>query len=200
MKKYFVIALLVLFGVAGNAQVQEKIEQILKLQVYIRQLEQGYAIVQKGLKVIGDIKSGHLSLDNDFFASLEMINPAIEGYGKVADIATMKQAVMEGDAAAAKKIKESGLFSLAELAYFKAVYSKLEGGCADISIEIDRVLMPSLLKMADDARIRQIDRLYELMREHYEFARSFSNDLHIQMLQRSRRRQEAATLRILLSN
>src|ERR1700738_1157725 len=97
MKKHCVCVMLGLIGSVCQAQDwKEKLEQILKLQVYIYQIEKGYAIAKKGLTTIGDIKKGHFSLDKNFFAGLQQINPQVKNYAKVADIITLNMAIVAG--------------------------------------------------------------------------------------------------------
>src|SRR5436190_21373731 len=62
------------------------LQQIAALQVYTQYLQKGYSIAKTGLTTIGNFKNGHFSLDKDFFASLENINPKIKKYSRVSDI------------------------------------------------------------------------------------------------------------------
>jgi len=186
-----------LLATVCQGQVETKIEQILKLQVYIAELEKGYSIVQKGLKVIGDIKAAHLSLDQDFFAALETVNPALKGFKKVADILVMRDEMMAECQQAVKIAGTSGDFTASELLYVRKVTTSLQDGCTDRVGQLNKILTFGTMKMSDDERLRNIDVCYEAMKERYEFIFSFVAELRFQSLLRKREKQGLGTLELL---
>jgi len=188
---------LLLLAAVCQGQVETKIEQILKLQVYIAELEKGYAIAQKGLKVIGDIKAAHLSLDQDFFARLEAVNPAIKGFTKVSDILVMRDEIVAECQDAVKIAATSGDYTANEQLYIRKVTTSLQDGCTDLVGQLNKVLSSGTLKMSDDERLRDIDVCYEAMKERYEFVFAFAKELRFQSLLRKREKQGLGTLELL---
>ncbi|MBB6324487.1 hypothetical protein FHS59_000102 [Algoriphagus iocasae] len=59
-------------------QTAYKMHQIVALQAYLRVAEKGYAIVQTGWKLAGDIRNGAFGQHRDYFSSLEMVHPLVK--------------------------------------------------------------------------------------------------------------------------
>src|SRR6185436_16805017 len=97
MKRIVIIILIVVSGASAysqtlaewtqqkKTQIQYLLDQIAANKVLIDYVEKGYAIAELGLTNIQDIKSGDFELHRDFFRSLEIVNPTIKGYVRVAD-------------------------------------------------------------------------------------------------------------------
>jgi len=199
------VLLLVILGlttsVAGHCQLfspnWEKIQQVAKLAVYIRQLEQGYEIARKGLAFIGAVKQGHFNLDQGFFAGLEAINPNIKGWDKVDAIALMQRETANQCQAAIEIAEKSGDFSADERMFVKNVTASLLNGCADISSRVSKVLSPAILKMSDDERLRILSECYGEMRDRYEFSFAFASEMKMQSLARQREKRGLGTIELL---
>lgn len=197
MKKVIVIAGLVLLAVSGYSQSQIKlyIQQIAANKVYIEYLQKGYSIAKKGLTTIGNIKNGHWSLDKDFFAGLENINPKVRHYAKVADIVALNIQIVKRYKQALKEARASDRFTGSELDYFGKVFTGLIDNCAVLVDELTLLLKASELKMSDDERIKRIDKLYTNMQDNYVFVQDFSGSMEIMTLQRDKEVNDAAVVK-----
>ncbi|MFT3948151.1 MAG: hypothetical protein QM763_14370 [Agriterribacter sp.] len=200
MKKVMIAGGMLLFSLCSQGQnktIKLYIQQIAANQVYIEYLQKGYRIAKNGLTTISNIKNGHWSLDKDFFAGLIGINPKIRNYTKVADIIALHITIARKSKTAMKQARSADLFNNSETSYFDKVFAALSEACTDLTDELTQILTPNKLTMSDDERIKRIDRLYSNMQDAYAFAESFSNDINVMALQRSKGLNEATTVRVL---
>jgi len=200
MKKGYIGFVLVLSVGVCYGQVTEKLKQIVKLRVYIAQLEKGYNVVERGLKTIGDIKNGHLVLDEGFFSGLKSINPNIRNYSKAADIVTMNYSILGQFNSTIVVVRSSKMYSVDEQVYINNVFKQLTAGCADIIADLNKIIIQGEFEMSDDERIRRIDLLFNGMLDRYSFCRFFSDEVKVLVLNKGRERRGAATLRLLNGN
>jgi hypothetical protein len=151
------------------------LEQIAKLELYLKEAQQGYAIAQTGLTTIGQIKKGDFDLHSLFFSTLKNVNPAIKGWGKVADIIAMQVEILQGCAQTLSAVTGSGNFNASDLKYVTAVYSNLKDLTAKDIDELTSLVTDGTWQMTDDDRMNRIDQLFNHVEGKYLFLRSFSN-------------------------
>lgn len=200
MKKVMIVwgmLLIVLCSQAQNKTIKLYIQQIAANKVYIEYLQKGYRIAKNGLTTISNIKNGHWSLDKDFFAGLKGINPKVRNYSKVADIIALNIKTIKQYKTAMKQVRSTVSFENGEINYFDKVFTVLLDDCMRVTDELTMLLTANELTMSDDERIKRIDLLYADMQDKYVFANSFSNDINVMALQRSKVLHEAATVRSL---
>lgn len=200
MKKVMIIwgmLLIVLCSQGQNKTIKLYLQQIAANQVYIEYLQKGYRIAKNGLTTISNIKNGHWSLDKDFFAGLKGINPKVRNYTKAADIITLSIKIARQYKVSIKQVRSIGSFDNEEINYFDKVFTVLLDDCVTVTDELTLLLTANELTMSDDGRIKRIDLLYADMQDKYIFANSFSNDINIMALQRSKELHEVATVRSL---
>lgn len=173
----FLLVLVMLPGARTTAQSMFTVmeEQIAKLGLYLKEAQQGYAIVQQGLTTIGQIKQGDFDLHSLFFSSLKNVNPAIKGWGKVADIVAMQVQILRGCAQNLSAIIAAGNFNASDLKYITAVYSNLKDLTTTDITELTGLVTDGTWQMTDDDRMNRIDRLFLRVQSKYVFLRSFSS-------------------------
>ena len=169
-------------------------EQIAKLELYLKEAKQGYAIAQSGLNTIAQIKQGDFDLHILFFGSLKTVNPAIKGWGKVADIIAMQVQIFQGAAGSLSTLTSSGNFTSADLGYIAAVYANLKDLTGKDIDELTSLVSDGLWQMTDDDRMGRIDQLFLQVESKYSFLRSFSNRLLAQSAIRSQQKTDLQTL------
>lgn len=180
---------------AQSSQIKLYLQQIAANQVYIEYLQKGYSIAKNGLTFIGKIKNGHFSLDKDFFASLENINPKIKNYAKLADIIAYNIRIVQQFKTALQQARQSDLFSPKELSYLESVFTNVTDGCMSVVDVLTVLITPSQVKMSDDERIKRIDELYDEMQDRYVFSNGFCSALQVQAIQRKKEVNDAVTLK-----
>lgn len=177
-----------------KTQTKYLVEQIAALQVYLEYVEKGYHLTRDGLTLIGDIKNGELGLHRGYFNSLKTVNPHIMKYPKIAAILSMQMDIINQQYSVRSSSKKSGQFSMDELDYIKKVFDNLEREAEKGLDELQLVLSDGKMKMTDDERITQVDKIYKSMRDKYSFAQSLSNKVKILIRQRKQGRKEAKDL------
>lgn len=173
-------------------------EQLAKLQLYLQELKQGYAIVQQGLTTIGDIKKGDFDLHSLFFNSLKDVNPAIKNWGKVADILAMQVQLVFGCGSSLQQAASSGNFTSSDLQYLAAVYSNLKTLTEKDIDELTSLLSDGDWQMTDDDRMARIDHLYKQVSDKYSFLRTFSSRVMAESNQRTQQRTNLQDLKKLI--
>ena len=194
--KIYILILSLVFSILANAQTlaewtQQKetqikylLDQIAANNVSIDYLEKGYELAKTGLNTIQNIKKGDFNLHRDFFGSLEIVNPKIKTYTKVADIIAYQVRIVKNISTTIKNLKESGQFNADELDYSKAVFENLLEECLKNVDELYLVITSGALQMTDDERIKRIDQLYTDMQDKYSFCQSFSEEHSVLAMQR----------------
>jgi hypothetical protein len=176
LKAFLLLALLVNASIAqAQSKTTEEIEQIAKLEILLKELQQGYAVVQKGLTTIAQIKKGDLDLHSLFFSSLSTVNPAIKNWEKVGDIIAMQVQIILGCTTTAGQIVSSGYFNSSDLTYVQAVYSNLKDLTVKDIDELTGILTDGQWQMSDDQRMSRIDQLFVRVSSKYTFLRSFAD-------------------------
>jgi len=194
--KIYILILSLVFSILANAQtlaewtqqkktqIQYLLDQIAANKVSIDYLEKGYEIARTGLNTIQNIKKGDFNLHLDFFGSLEIVNPKIKTYTRVADIIAYQVRIVKNISTTIKNLKESGQFNTNELDYSKAVFENLLDECVKNVDELYLVITSGALQMTDDERIKRIDQLYTDMQDKYSFCQSFSKECSVLAMQR----------------
>jgi hypothetical protein len=163
----------------------EMIDQIAGLQLYLAEAEKSYQIVHQGLSTIGEIKQGDLNLHQVFFNSLQLVNPEIRSYIKIADIITMQAEMLTEYKQYYRQASGSHLFTAAELSYMSTFYSAILGKTGDDISELTGILTDSNWQMDDAQRLDRIDRLYASVTAQYQTLQNFNNHIQVLALQKN---------------
>jgi len=194
MKKICLIAAFLLTYSSVFCQNDAKIQQILKLKIYLSWLKKGYDIVNKGLTLISDIKHGDFDLHHDYFNSLELVKPAVQSDAKITAIIAMQKQMLLAYKSYRTKILASGVFTAPEIAYLQQVFAGLLNEAAEDITALTNVVSDGQLQMKDDERIGRINQLYHDMTDKYEFLHDFGDQVQLQALQRQKGLQETQTI------
>jgi len=161
-----------------QSKVKIMLQQIADYEIALHELKNGYTTTQNGLNTIHTLKSGTYSLHTNYFTSLSTVAPSIKSNPKIRGIANLEQQVENTFDAAISWQKDKALLSKDELQYMQLVYSHLLEDCAKLIDELSLVVSDGKTQMSDQARIREIDKLYADMQEKYAFARSFTDNAY----------------------
>lgn len=176
----------------------EMLAQIAKLQLFITQAEKGYQLVRQGLKTIGDIKQGDFNLHQLFFTSLQLVNPEIRSYVKIADILTMQTSMLAAYHAGFEQVKAANLFSPSDIVYINSLYQAILGKNSDDIQELTAILTDGDWQMNDAQRLSRIDHLYENVTVQYQSLLQFNDRLHLLALQKKQNLQDLQNIAQLL--
>lgn len=151
------------------------LQQITRLEVTLQEAKQGYAIVQKGLSVIGDIKQGNFNLHNTYFSSLSSVKTPVKTYVRIADVIQMQLAILDDCRLTVAQLSPTNLYTAAELAYCSQVFAGLAEKTGRDMDELTNIISDGVWQMTDDQRIARIDALYKSVTQKYTFCQSFCN-------------------------
>ena len=202
MKKLITITLLALTTATVQAQTfdewfrQQKtqkeylVQQIAALQAYSGTLWQGYTLLRQGISTVHRSKNDDLGLHQDFFSSLQHVNPAIGQSAKVLDIIARQAAIQQDFGKTLLSLHQTGLLTSDELAYLKQVYENVLERCARDVEALWRIFTPGELELRDEERFRQVAQIHQSTLATYRFTRSFFEETQLILIQRAAERRE----------
>lgn len=178
-----------------KTQKEYLIEQIAQYKVYLELLEKGYNIAKEGLETIHDIKNGEFKLHKNYMDSLRIVGTQVGRYKKIEFTGSLYSEIKVVTASYESRLRQSGYLNGEELAYVKAVYSKLLADCERIADALKDVTRDGPLSMSDDERFKRIDLLYGQMQSNYSFAMAFSSEAMVLTASRLREVDDIKTRR-----
>ena len=178
-----------------KTQIKYLEEQIASLQAYALVAEKGYDIARSGLDAIGNIKKGDFAIHENYFSSLQKVNPNVKAYAKIAAIIALQAGLVKSCHRQRVQLRESKQFSAGEISYAGKVFDNLLDGCSGITGQLIALTTGGLLQMKDDERIKNIDGLYNDMQERYRFIQHFENENKMLAVQRMKEQGDVKSVR-----
>lgn len=175
-------------GVVGfftqkQTQTQYLVQQIAALKLYAGYLKQGYKIVDGGLNTIGDIKGGHLKLDEHYFEGLKRLHPKVRHQS--AAVVKVHNNILKTIALGRKLVREASSLDGPDVAFAEEVFKNAQKTAGDLHISLEQILDEGV-KMTDDERLGRVNQIYNAMLIQYQGLKVFNHDLQkleIQKLQ-----------------
>jgi hypothetical protein len=180
-----------------KAQIKYLLEQIVALRFYGKQLKEGYDIVQQGLYTIHNIKQDDFDLHEEFFSSLNRVNPNVRHYAKVPGIILMQANIIKQCKKTIQAARDSEQLNKDELKYLDQVFRSVLDQCITLVDELTKVITNDQLQLSDDERIGRINALYSEMQEHYLFAQNFQKEVTVLATQRIHEQYDVGRMRSL---
>lgn len=162
-------------------------QQIAALKVYTGYLEKGYAIAKDGLAAIHDIKTGDFNLHSDYFNSLKLVRPAIRDTAKLSQIWTWRQIIITEQNKCVHAVSSSEWMEQKEVEYIKTVGRNLLALLDQDMDELNLVTTDGTVQMKDDERSARVEKIYQAVRDKYQFVRHFNAS--VQKLSRQRTKE-----------
>ena len=185
------------FSRAQSTEIQQLLlnyEKLNQLKNILSDMKKGYKIVSKGYTAIKDISQGNFNLHEDFIDGLMAVNPAIKNYKRVVDIISYQKNIVREYKSAFIRFKQNGSFSPDEIEYLGKVYGQLFNKSIQNLDELATVITSSKLSMSDDERLQAIDRIFADTEDKLQFLRDFNKQANLLAIQRSREKQDVATM------
>ncbi len=201
MKKMVTVIGFWIAGFSAAAQQEElkqlalNIEKLAQFKQILADLKKAYQVLYNGYTKIKNIAEGNFNLHEVFLDGLLEASPAVKQYKKVADIISMQLLLVKEYKTAFKRFKQSGKFTLSELEQMGKVYDRLFRQALQALDELANVLAANKLRMTDDERLQQIDRICAGMQEKLSFLRQFNNGNTMLGLQRAHEQQDVEVMR-----
>ena len=185
------------FSRAQSTEIQQLLlnyEKLNQLKNILSDMKKGYKIVSKGYTAIKDISQGNFNLHEAFIDGLMAVNPAIKNYKRVVDIISYQKNIVREYKSAFIRFKQNGSFSPDEIEYLGKVYGQLFNKSIQNLDELATVITSSKLSMSDDERLQTIDRIFADTEDKLQFLRDFNKQANLLAIQRSREKQDVATM------
>jgi hypothetical protein len=170
------------------------IQQIAALKVYLNYLKKGYGIVQKGMKVVGDIKEGNFKSHDEYFTSLRSVNEIVSSSGKVSATIYYENLTIETIKHIIKDLEGTHVLTIEEREYVRSVGNNLFYLSERNVDEVKNLITANELEMKDDERLSRLLVLYEDAKDRFSFSRKFYNDNRVLILQREKELREVNEL------
>jgi len=186
----------VLCPLKANAQAQElqqlalNIEKLAQFRQILKDMKKGYEILTKGYNTVKDLTKGNFTLHQTFLDALLQVSPAVRNYKRVADIIAYQLVIVQEYRAALQRFRSGDHFNPNELAYIERVYDKLLKESLRNLEELTNVVTANKLRMSDDERLAEIDRIYLEMQDKLLFLKNFNNSTALLALQRTKEQHD----------
>jgi DNA repair ATPase RecN len=181
-------------------QLSLNIEKLMQFKQILSDMKKGYDILNNGYSNIKDISEGTFDLHDAFLKGLLNVNPQIRNYSRITNIIKNQGLILSEYKSAFGRFKNGGRFNPDEITYMGSVYKNLfDRSLTDLN-DLTTVLTDSRLRMSDDERLKQIDRLDANMQDKLSFLRSFNKRVSAIDGQRSKEQKDNEQLKQLYKN
>jgi hypothetical protein len=161
-------------------------EQIAALQAYGKIIAKGYALVDDGLTLIGDIKNGDFNLHKSYFSSLLSVAPVIRNDYRGEQIGIWYESIKKNTTTAFSSLNFPDIFIAEDASYIRTVLTRLLSEALSIKIESERLLRETNYVLKDDERLKRLKELYKAMEECFVFSKHFNATVNTLAIQRAR--------------
>jgi len=173
------------------------VQQIAAYRLYAGYLAKGYKIAREGTGLISGITNGELALHEAFFKSLQVVNPKVRSYGKIADFIAVQSDILSTCKRVSRKARDADIFSPEGL---HVLTSASDGIITEVALAIEdlvAVLADSSIQMPDAARMARIDLLYNDALVLQTASRQLCQDVSLAVNEREKRQTEIDATRVL---
>jgi hypothetical protein len=165
-----------------STQKKYLLQQIAALQVYASYYKLGNNIAKNGLGSITGWLNSEYGLHNAYYTNLLTVNPIVKDNKQVSDILNWQSDILKR----MSSLHRTSNLSSNEKKYIAQVKAALFSDCDQQITELQNVVTNNKLKMSDEDRLKHIGIIHIAMESNYRFASSFSNQVKVYVVQRSK--------------
>jgi hypothetical protein len=166
------------------------IQQIAALKVYLKYLKEGYTIVKKGMRVVGDIKEGNFNSHKEYFGSLREVNELIGNSGKVSTTMYYETAIIELIKRIRKDAANTDQLTDDEKKQIFLVCDNMLVLSDESISNLKYLVTDGELQMKDDGRITRLVAIYDEAKDRFYFTRQYFNANRLLILQREKEKHD----------
>lgn len=185
-------------GFSQSAEVKQLILNIEKLKQFkniLNDMKNGYRIIDKGYGTIKNLSEGNFNLHEVFLDNLLKISPAVRKYHRVGEIIQLQLRLGKSSSQAIKQFRSNPNFSEDELSYLKTVMKRVSKSSLQNLDDLTLILTEGKLRMSDDERLQEIDRIYTDMLDKNKFLNHFLQGQNMLLRNREKELQEVNVLK-----
>jgi len=170
------------------------IQKLAGLKSVLNQMYQGYEVVSKGYNAVKDVSQGNYSLHEAFLDGLLIVSPTVRKYVRVQDIINDQAELITEYKNAYNTFKQDKQITPDEIGYMMDVYNNLVTQSLSNLSMLTSVISNNSLRMSDDERLRQIDRLYATGHDELTYLRQFNDHAQSVALARAQATNDQQTI------
>lgn len=145
----------------NSTQKKYLLEQIAKLQVYLEYVKKGYDIANKGLTIIGNIKSGDLNMHRLFFDDLKIVKSSISTYSKTRETLSAISFIKRKVDKTKELLSSTVFFTQSENKFVNQQLDNMLTKLLEDATLLNEVLANNAFQMNDNERLERIDEIFE---------------------------------------
>jgi hypothetical protein len=165
-----------------STQKKYLLQQIAALQAYASYYKVGNNIAKNGLGSITGWLNSEYGLHNTYYNKMLYVNPVVKKNKQVSDIINLQSDILKRMSSLDRLINLTNN----EKKYISQVKAALFSDCDQQITDLQNVISNNKLKMSDDERLKHIGIIHTAMQSNYRFASSFSNQVNVYAVQRSK--------------
>ena len=178
---------------AQSLEVQQlllNVEKLSQFKQILSDLKKGYQLISGGYNTIRDLSQGNFSLHRTFLDGLMEVSPTVKKYHKVSEIISGQLYLVNASKSALQNFKNQDLLNIQELEYTKRIYDRLLKQSLENLDDLITIVTAGKLRMSDDERIREIDRIAVDLQEKVDFLKFFNQQTRVLELQRKKEKSD----------
>ncbi len=187
-----------LFSFSQSAEVKQLILNVEKLTQFkniLKDMKDGYEIINKGYGTIKDLSEGNFDIHEAFLDQLLKVSPAVKKYHRVSKIIQLQLRLGKSSGQAIKQFASSNYFSGDEISYTKSILKRLGKSSLQNLDDLTLLLSAGKLRMSDDERLKEIDRIYLDMLDKNQFLNYFIQQQNLLVMNKKKEMQEVKILK-----
>jgi hypothetical protein len=166
------------------------IQKLAGLKSILKDLQEGYKVLDAGYSAIRDVSKGSFNLHKAYLDGLLAVSPAVRNYARVADILSLQVSMVQRYKAAWARFSGDRHFSVAELGLMSQVYGSLLDQSAKDLEALAEIITDGSIRASDAERLRQIDGIYGGMAKRSAFLDQVNNSGALLSAQREKEENE----------
>jgi hypothetical protein len=168
-----------------KTQKQYLIEQIAALQFYLKNLKQGYTVVNKGLNLVGEITGISYAMDNIYIESLLQVKTPVANSELSSSIVVLEQGIRTRLRILRQRVDhDTGLLTADESMYLKKVAHKTEAILTEQIATKQKIQTTDKVQMTDAGRVEILSSVKADLEELESFLGQADGELTRLIIQR----------------
>lgn len=200
MKKIIILWMLLVStysSFAQKAEVQQlllNIEKLSQFKQILTDMKKGYQVISNGYQGIKDLSEGNFNLHQTFLDGLMEVSPAVKKYHKVGLIAQYQVQLVKNYQANLKSLTSQDDFSIQEVNYFLQTQKRLLDQAGRNLEDLITVMTSGALRMNDEERLLEIDRIHAEMQDKLQFLKAFKQQKETLRILRLKEKRDVASM------
>jgi preprotein translocase subunit YajC len=185
-------------GFSQSAEVKQLLLNVEKLKQFkniLEDMKKGYTIIDQGYGTIKKISEGNFSLHETFLDNLLKVSPTVKKYYRVNEIIHLQIRLAKTSSFVLKQFSSKKGWSLEDINYLQSVLKRIGKSSLQNLNDLTMVLSANQLRMNDDERLKEIDRIYSDILDKTQFLDGFLQQQQMIFYHKERELKQIEALR-----